>query len=92
MKLSVSGKSLELIRQYHPQMFRKLLRQGVVFARMSPDQKQLIIENLQKIGLYVAMCGDGANDCGVKIIKQYYYYFIFFTCEYFINGVFVFLL
>ncbi|KAG1653727.1 putative cation-transporting ATPase 13A3 [Nymphon striatum] len=64
MKLSVSGKSLELIRLHHPEIFHKLLHQGVVFARMSPEQKQLIIENLQKIGLYVAMCGDGANDCG----------------------------
>ncbi|PAV66088.1 hypothetical protein WR25_19898 [Diploscapter pachys] len=35
-----------------------------VFARMSPDQKQEMINLLQDIDYTVAMCGDGANDCG----------------------------
>jgi cation-transporting ATPase 13A2 len=31
---------------------------------MSPDQKSNLVEDLQNLGLYVGMCGDGANDCG----------------------------
>ncbi len=31
---------------------------------MSPDQKQQLVEMLQKLGYFVGMCGDGANDCG----------------------------
>ncbi|VDM54405.1 unnamed protein product [Angiostrongylus costaricensis] len=30
---------------------------------MSPDQKQQLINDLQKTDYTVAMCGDGANDC-----------------------------
>jgi P-type E1-E2 ATPase len=31
---------------------------------MTPDQKTKLIENLIETGYNVAMCGDGANDCG----------------------------
>ncbi len=41
-----------------------MIVRGAVFGRMSPDQKQQLIEILQKLGYYVGMCGDGANDCG----------------------------
>ncbi|EGC37100.1 hypothetical protein DICPUDRAFT_97366 [Dictyostelium purpureum] len=44
--------------------FITMLRRGVVYSRMTPDEKQTLIEELQRIGLYVGMCGDGANDCG----------------------------
>lgn len=37
---------------------------GTVFARFSPDQKAQLIEELQSVGYFVSMCGDGANDCG----------------------------
>ncbi|KYQ96690.1 P-type ATPase [Tieghemostelium lacteum] len=44
--------------------FNQILRRGHVFARMTPDQKQNLVEELQNLNLYVGMCGDGANDCG----------------------------
>eukprot|EP01132_Coremiostelium_polycephalum_P000436 gene436-551_t len=44
--------------------FVNMLRHGLVYSRMTPDDKQILIEELQRVGLYVAMCGDGANDCG----------------------------
>ena len=41
-----------------------LLRRCVIFARMSPAQKQVLVEYYQKFGHTVGFCGDGANDCG----------------------------
>jgi len=62
--LAVTGKSWEIIKQHFPEMFPKLLVQCTVFARMAPEQKADLVENLQALGYTVAMCGDGANDCG----------------------------
>lgn len=41
-----------------------MLVKGVIFARMSPDEKAELVERLQYLGYTVAFCGDGANDCG----------------------------
>lgn len=41
-----------------------MLTKGVIFARMSPDEKAELVERLQSLGYTVAFCGDGANDCG----------------------------
>ena len=41
-----------------------MLVKGVIFARMSPDEKAELVERLQALGYTVAFCGDGANDCG----------------------------
>ncbi|KAJ7394646.1 hypothetical protein OS493_000466 [Desmophyllum pertusum] len=62
--LAVSGKTFSLIRSYKPDLFKKLLISGTVFARMSPEQKTFLIEGLQDLNYCVGMCGDGANDCG----------------------------
>ncbi|KAJ1968270.1 hypothetical protein IWQ62_001346 [Dispira parvispora] len=35
-----------------------------VFARMSPDEKQELVERFQSLEYCVGFCGDGANDCG----------------------------
>ncbi|EKX54306.1 hypothetical protein GUITHDRAFT_63632 [Guillardia theta CCMP2712] len=44
---------------------RILLSRAVVYARMSPLQKQKLIEFLKvQENLMVGFCGDGANDCG----------------------------
>jgi cation-transporting ATPase 13A2 len=40
----------------------RLVLNAPVFARMSPDDKGDLVSLLQSTGLYVAMCGDGAND------------------------------
>ena len=41
-----------------------LLQRCNVFARMSPAQKQILVEYYQRFGHTVGFCGDGANDCG----------------------------
>lgn len=41
-----------------------LILNGCVFARMAPEHKSLLIEQLQARNKLVGMCGDGANDCG----------------------------
>lgn len=40
-----------------------MLVKAQIFARMSPDEKNEIVERLQMLGYTVLMCGDGANDC-----------------------------
>ncbi|XP_012276995.1 probable cation-transporting ATPase 13A3 isoform X2 [Orussus abietinus] len=61
---SLTGKTWAMIKQHYPELIPKLATRGAVFARMSPDQKQQLVQELQSLGYYVAMVGDGANDCG----------------------------
>ncbi|XP_068220779.1 polyamine-transporting ATPase 13A3-like isoform X6 [Palaemon carinicauda] len=62
--LAVTGKAWGLICQYFPDLVPRIVARGTVFARMSPDQKAQLVEELQAIDYIVGMCGDGANDCG----------------------------
>lgn len=41
----------------------QMLVKTQIFARMSPDEKNEVVERLQALGYNVLMCGDGANDC-----------------------------
>ncbi|OWF41075.1 probable cation-transporting ATPase 13A3 [Mizuhopecten yessoensis] len=64
LRFALDGKTWAIIRQHFPDVLPKIVLKGVVFARMSPEQKAQLIESLQDLGYYVGMCGDGANDCG----------------------------
>ena len=59
-----TGKTFSALRRFYPDLLRRVIVCGTVFARMAPEQKQQLIELLQELGYYVGMCGDGANDCG----------------------------
>jgi cation-transporting ATPase 13A2 len=61
---AVSGKALEYMHNTSFEGLDIVIKQGVVFGRMSPAHKILLIELLQVGDTMVAMCGDGANDCG----------------------------
>lgn len=63
-RFAMTGKTWSVIRDYLPDELPKFVTRGTVFARMSPEQKQSLVLELQDLGYYVAMCGDGANDCG----------------------------
>ena len=43
--------------------FRLILKNGIIFTRMSPDHKALLVESFKKEGMNTLMCGDGTNDC-----------------------------
>ena len=45
------------------QSYRLVLKNGRVFARMTPEHKALLVEAFKKEGFTTLMCGDGANDC-----------------------------
>ncbi|XP_006030034.3 probable cation-transporting ATPase 13A4 [Alligator sinensis] len=61
---AISGKSYQVLVQHCRDLLPRVLLNGTVFARMSPVQKSSLVEEFQKLGYYVGMCGDGANDCG----------------------------
>ncbi|EPR79692.1 P-type ATPase [Spraguea lophii 42_110] len=59
----VDGKHYENIRE--EKEIKEVLRKGVIFSRMNPTQKALLVEDLKKHLEYTTtFCGDGANDCG----------------------------
>lgn len=55
----ISGVELENLSD---EELRKLLKQEIIFARVAPEQKYRVVENLQKVGEVVAVTGDGVND------------------------------
>ncbi|KAM5163820.1 putative cation-transporting ATPase 13A4 [Mantella aurantiaca] len=61
---AMTGSSFQVILQNFSNLLQKILINGTIFARMSPGHKSSLVEEFQKLGYYVGMCGDGANDCG----------------------------
>lgn len=63
--LAVSGDVFRWVVDFAPpEVMRRMLVTGKVFARMSPDEKHELVEKLQSIDYSCGFCGDGANDCG----------------------------
>uniref|UniRef100_A0A8C4Q985 Cation-transporting ATPase n=1 Tax=Eptatretus burgeri TaxID=7764 RepID=A0A8C4Q985_EPTBU len=68
--LAMDGRSFSTLRDHFPLVLQKVLLRGSVFARMEPDQKGQLVQALQDLEFCVAMCGDGANDCGALRIAD----------------------
>ncbi|CAH0389501.1 unnamed protein product, partial [Bemisia tabaci] len=64
MCVALTGETWSYIKINAPELVSNILNQGIVFARMSPGQKQQLVQDLQAQGFCVGMVGDGANDCG----------------------------
>ncbi|XP_057317780.1 polyamine-transporting ATPase 13A3-like [Hydractinia symbiolongicarpus] len=62
--VALNGSTFMRLREKYAGLLPKILMSASIFARMSPDQKTILVEDLKKIGYGVGMCGDGANDCG----------------------------
>jgi hypothetical protein len=65
--LAVTGSNLAAAYEYHADT-KSILEHLKVFARMTPDAKETVIECLHSVGKLCLMCGDGANDVGA--LKQ----------------------
>lgn len=65
--LCIGGTILQAAVTSHPGI-RANLRFVKVFARMTPQQKELILTAMKESGLITLMCGDGTNDVGA--LKQ----------------------
>ncbi|KAJ7346731.1 hypothetical protein DFH08DRAFT_869152 [Mycena albidolilacea] len=62
--LVVTGDVFRWLINYAPlETLQRMLVKTQIFARMSPDEKNEVVERLQALGYTVLMCGDGANDC-----------------------------
>ncbi|OJT09471.1 hypothetical protein TRAPUB_14051 [Trametes pubescens] len=62
--LAVTGDVFRWIMNHAPlETMQRMLVKTQVYARMSPDEKNEVVERLQGLGYTVLMCGDGANDC-----------------------------
>lgn len=63
--LAVTGDVFShIVEQGSYEALDQMLLRGVVYARMSPDEKHELVTKLQKIDYTACFCGDGANDCG----------------------------
>ena len=68
---SFSGPTFGVIHDEYPELVDNLVTVCDVYARMSPDQKQLLVNRLQQVDYTVAMCGDGANDCAALKVSHF---------------------
>ncbi len=59
-----SGPTFGAVAKHSAELLARLVCVCAVFARMSPEQKAQLVDQLQTVDYTVAMCGDGANDCG----------------------------
>ena len=76
--LAITGTTLEILWKLHNRykstkeeslkiynyIFRHILKNSAIYARMAPEHKTLLVESLKEEEFTVCMCGDGANDCG----------------------------
>ena len=60
--ITLTGGSFEFLCE--KKQIGKFLDLVKIYSRMSPDNKQMLVDMLMDTGRIVGMCGDGGNDCG----------------------------
>ncbi|MCV6627589.1 MAG: HAD-IC family P-type ATPase [Cellvibrionaceae bacterium] len=58
----LTGSDIRRVRAQGEQQFDQLVAPARVFARIEPEQKELIVASLMRQGHFVAVTGDGVND------------------------------
>ena len=58
----VTGTMLNTASSQSPESLTELIREARVFARIEPQQKEIIVKHFIKLGHFVAVTGDGVND------------------------------
>lgn len=53
---AVTGRAWAALREHFPLLLPRICCRGAVFARMSSDQKQQLVNELQDLGYYVGAC------------------------------------
>ena len=80
-ELSTTGEVLSAAYEYDEDT-KNNLWWFKIFARMSPDAKETVIENLHGVGHLCLMCGDGANDVGgetyLSVLDFFFFSFFLF--------------
>ncbi|XP_031110366.1 probable manganese-transporting ATPase PDR2 isoform X1 [Ipomoea triloba] len=64
--LCIGGECVEMLQQTSATL--KVIPYVKVFARVAPEQKELIMTTFKSVGRIALMCGDGTNDVGA--LKQ----------------------
>lgn len=52
-RFAMTGKTWQVLREHFPSLMSRLVTRGVVFARMSSEQKQQLILELKQVGYCV---------------------------------------
>lgn len=52
-KIAMTGATWRILKEHYQYLIPKIITRGVVFARMSSDQKQQLVQELQSLGYYV---------------------------------------
>ncbi|KAH1018274.1 hypothetical protein HUJ05_006079 [Dendroctonus ponderosae] len=53
-RFAMTGRTWAVIKEHYPELMPRICTRGTVFARMAPDQKQQLVQELQGLGYYVA--------------------------------------
>lgn len=55
-RFAMNGKVWGVLKEHYPELIGRFVTRGSIFARMSPDQKQQLVEELQSLGYCVGKC------------------------------------